>query len=298
MKSKKIRKVAILPAYNEEKTIAKVIIKTQKHVDEVIVVDDGSTDMTATIAEKLGAKVIRHDRNMGYGAALRTGLEYAAKLNPDVVITIDADDQHDPDDIPGLIGPILNEEADVVIGSRFLKGEAKSIPTYRKVGIKVITALTRKAAYKEVTDAQSGYRAYDGKIIGFILPSEVGMGASTEILLKAKDHDLRVREVPVDIRYDEGSSTQNPLYHGLDVVLSTVKHMSMKHPLIFYGCPGFLALIASMFFWIWTLRIFTTEGRIVTNIALMAIGATIVGLMLLTTAVILWTVISVIRERY
>jgi hypothetical protein len=130
------------------------------------------------------------------------------------------------------------------------------------------------------------------------MPTEQGMGASTEILLQAKDNELKIVEVPVEISYRvEKPSTQNPIVHGLDVVLSIVKQVSIRRPLLFYGLPGAAAMMIALFFWIWTIQIFTATRQIVTNIALIAVASTIVGLMLLTTAMILWVLVSVVREQ-
>jgi len=288
--------VACIPAYNEERTIARIVMLTQKHVDKVIVCDDGSTDMTGEIASRLGAEVIRHERNMGYGAALSTLFDRAREVNAHAMVILDADGQHNPDDIPKLLTPIVKGEADIVIGSRFI-GKAENIPKYRKAGIKAITGLAKTASYNNITDAQSGFRAYSRKAIESIRISETGMGASTEILIKAKDSDLKIIEVPIKINYDKDSSTQNPVSHGMDVILSTVKQMSIRRPLLFYGIPGFASLLVALFFWVWTIQIFAATRQIVTNIALIAIAATIVGLMLLTTAVILWVLVSIIREK-
>jgi glycosyltransferase involved in cell wall biosynthesis len=288
--------IACIPAYNEEKTIAKIVLKTKKYVDKVIVCDDGSTDMTAEIAEALGAKVIRHERNKGYGAALASLFMAAREENASAMIILDADLQHNPDDIPKLLSSIIKGEADIVIGSRFLDGKGK-LPKYRSLGIIGITKLINRVSYEDITDAQSGFRAYSKKAIYSITPSEQGMGASTEILLKAKNHALRIKEIPIEITYDvEKPSTQNPILHGLDVVLSTVKHLSIKRPLVFYGGPGMIALLVALFFWVWTLQIFASTRQVVTNITLIALGSTLVGLILLTTAVILWILISVVRE--
>jgi glycosyltransferase involved in cell wall biosynthesis len=288
--------IACIPAYNEEKTIAKVVLKTKKYVDKVIVCDDGSTDMTAEIAEAIGAKVIRHERNKGYGAALASLFKAAREENASAMIILDADLQHNPDDIPKILSSIIKGEADIVIGSRFLDGKGK-LPKYRSLGIKVITKLTKHVSYKDITDAQSGFRAYSREAIHSIIPSEQGMGASTEILLRAKEHGLRIKEIPIEIKYDvEKPSTQNPILHWLDVVLSTVKHLSIKRPLVFYGGPGLTALIVALFFWVWTLQIFASSRQVVTNITLIALGATLIGLMLLTTGVILWVLISVVRD--
>ena len=258
--------------------------------------DDGSTDLTGEIARRLGAEVIRHGRNMGYGAALSSLFKAARELDASAMVVLDADLQHSPSEIPRLLPPVVKGEADIVIGSRFL-GEEGGVPKYRGLGIRLITNFARGVSYREITDAQSGFRAYSRRAIYSITPSEQGMGASTEILLKAKEIGLRVVEAPVKISYDvEKPSTHNPLLHGLDVILSTVKHLSIRRPLVFYGVPGFAALLVALFFWLWTLQIFASTRQIVTNIALIALGATLVGLMLLTTAVILWVLISVVRE--
>jgi glycosyltransferase involved in cell wall biosynthesis len=288
--------IACIPAYNEEKTIAKVVLKAKKYVDKVIVCDDGSTDMTAEIAEAVGAKVIRHESNKGYGAALASLFKVARGENASAMIILDADLQHNPDDIPKLLSSIIKGEADIVIGSRFLNGK-EELPRYRSLGIKVITKLTKRVSYKDITDAQSGFRAYSKKAIYSITPSEIGMGASTEILIKAKENCLRIKEIPIEIKYDvDKPSTHNPILHGLDVVLSTVKQLSIKRPLVFYGLPGITTLLVALFFWIWTLQIFSFTRQVVTNIALIALGGTIIGLILLTTAIILWVLISVVRE--
>jgi len=290
--------VACIPALDEERTIAKVAIQAMKFVDKVVVVDDGSSDMTGEIAERLGAEVIRHERNMGYGASLASLFRRAREIGPDVMVTLDGDGQHRPDDIPNLVKPVFDGKADVVIGSRFLDEKSgNSIPGYRRKGIKLITDVTRAVSFDHITDAQSGYRAYSRKALGLIDPTEYGMGASTEILLLAKEHGLSVVEVPAEIDYDGDSNSSNPLTHGVGVILSMVKHISMKRPLLFYGVPGFLALVIAAMFWVWTLQVFAATRQVITNVALIAIGATIVGLMLLTTGIILWVLVSAIREK-
>lgn len=268
-----------------------------RHVDKVIVCDDGSTDMTGEIAERLGAEVVKHKRNLGYGAALTTLFERAREEKADIMITIDADGQHNPDDIPNLIEPIISGESDVTIGSRFIGKNEDKVPLYRKIGIGIITKMTNAMAHGEITDAQSGLRAYNRKAMELIKPCEMGMGASTEIIMKANSNGLRIGEVPTKIIYDEDSSTHNPLSHGIDVVLSTVKHLSIKHPLTFYGIPGIMCLTVAFAFWVWTLQIFAITRQVITNIALIAIGTTIVGLMLLITALQLWVLVSVVKEK-
>ena len=130
-----------IPAYNEEKNIGAIVLKLKKFFDIVIVCDDGSTDLTAEIAEKIGAKVVKHEKNQGYGAAIKTIFSYAGKMKVDGLVTFDADGQHRIEDIEKVLEPIKNNMADVVIGSRFLNNN-QNIPKYRKVGIKTITELT------------------------------------------------------------------------------------------------------------------------------------------------------------
>ncbi|MEM1998064.1 MAG: glycosyltransferase family 2 protein [Candidatus Bathyarchaeia archaeon] len=297
MTSKRTFVVACIPAFNEEKTVAKIVILAQKHVNKVIVCDDGSSDLTDEIAERLGAEVIRHNRNMGYGAALISLFNRARELGADIMVTLDADGQHNPDDIPKLVKPIVNGEADIVIGSRFLGGSTEEAPKSRVLGIKIITKLANAISYEELTDAQSGFRAYGRRAIELIRPKEQGMGVSMEILLKAKENGLKIKEVPINVNYKvEKPSTHNPIYHGLDVILSTIKYLSIRHPLLFYGVPGVIMLLTAIGFWIWTIQIFSVTRQVITNIVLIAIGATIVGLIIMTTAVILWVLASLIRE--
>jgi GTP:adenosylcobinamide-phosphate guanylyltransferase len=288
--------IACIPAYNEEKTIAKVVLKAKKYVDKVIVCDDGSTDMTAEIAEAVGAKVIRHERNKGYGAALASLFKAAREENASAMIILDADLQHNPDDIPKLLSSIIKGEADIVIGSRFLNGKGQ-LPKYRSLGIKVITELTKRVSYKDITDAQSGFRAYSREAIHSITPSEQGMGASTEILLKAKEHGLRIKEIPIDIKYDaERPSTQNPLLHGLDVMLTTLKQLSIRHPLLFYGIPGLILLLISMISALIMIHLFNTTRYFSLPLALVTTVFGIAGILFCSTALIIWILVSLILE--
>ena len=237
--------IACIPAYNEEKTIAKIVLLAQKHVDTVVVVDDGSEDLTGEIAKRLGAYVVRHDTRKGYGAAIQTCFKTARDLNADIMVTLDADGQHDPEEIPKLIKPILDNEADIVIGSRFLNTKSiNEIPLYRRLGIKTITYLTRKATgNRKLSDAQSGFRAYSRKAIEELEIEETGMSVSTEILLKAAEKKLNIVEAPIFCRYKGiKTSTHHPVQHGLNIIASILNFIAIKHPLLFLGAPGILSL--------------------------------------------------------
>ena len=285
-----------IPAFNEEKNIGKVIISLKKIVNDIIVCDDGSTDLTKEIAEGLGAKVISHKKNMGYGEAIKSIFNEAKKNETDILVTFDADGQHRSEDIKSLTKPIIDQQAEIVIGSRFLKNET-NMPNYRKVGVKVLTKVTNMSIKENLTDSQSGLRAYQKKVLQNISLTDSGMGISTEILIKSHQKEFRIVEVPIQILYGENTSTHNPISHGTSVLLSTIKYTSIQHPLKFYGMPAIIFLFVGLSFSLWTLQIYAEETRIVTNIALVGIGTIILGAILLISAILLYSLVSVVREN-
>ena len=289
------RIIACIPAYGEENTIAKIILKTKKYVDEVIVCDDGSQDMTAEIAEALGATVIRHERNMGYGAALRTLFLEARKRTPDVMVTLDADDQHDPDEITRLAKVILEHEADVVIGSRYLG--RSNIPRWRSFGVKLITWLTRKTTkLPGLTDAQSGFRAYSKKAIQLITPEDSDMGASIDILHQAKKHQLKIVEVPITINYHNKSSTQNPVKHAAKVITRIIQLVVEEKPLKYLGTPGLTLILMGTFSGTQLILLFNKTRYFSIPLAIITLGTLLTGLLLIITAIILH-MLNTILER-
>ena len=285
-----------IPAFNEEKNIGAILIKLKNISKDIIVCDDGSNDLTAEIAKELGANVISHKRNLGYGAGIRTIFLKAKEINADILITFDADGQHRIEDISTILKPMMNNEADIIIGSRFLDKNNK-IPKYRKIGIKAITSITNSSMGEKLSDSQSGFRAYNKKILENITPSESGMGVSTEILIKASKNKFRIKEVPIIVSYEGETSTHNPVSHGASVVLSTIKFTSIEHPLKFYGISGMSFLGIGLFFLFWTLQLFAESGKIITNVSLIGIGGIVIGIVLLVTATILYSIINVVREK-
>ena len=284
--------VAAIPAFNEESTIAKLVLETRKHVDVVLVCDDGSDDMTSVIAERLGADVVRHNKNMGYGAAIKTLFTVARELNADILVTLDGDGQHDPREIPRLVEPILENKADIVLGSRFVGDEKSGAPRYRRWEIKMISKLTGVASNHNFNDAQCGFRVYGRKALAGLSLVENGMGASVEILMKAKKNCLTVVEVPVDVKYKEleRSSTQNPLEHGASILMSIIRLIVEEKPLMLLGLPGMIFLFGGTIFVIWMLKIFAEEQRIVTNIALASMTFVLLGMFTLFTAITLYAI--------
>ena len=289
-----VRVAVLIPALNEEATIGKVIVKSLDQGYRVIVCDDGSIDMTSKIASGLGADVIHHERNLGYGASISSLFMRALASDAEIFVTLDADDQHDPADIPVLISPITKGAADIVVGSRFLESE-NSVPGYRSVGIKVITHVSNRITKGHLTDAQSGFRAYSRRALELVIPADLGMGASTEILMKAGQAGLKLAEVPIAVSYPRGSS-QNPVYHGLEVLLSSVKHLSILHPLVVYGIPGFALMLYGLYLGSTALHIYEEIHKVIVGSTLIAMGSILVGLILTITALILWIMITLMRD--
>jgi glycosyltransferase involved in cell wall biosynthesis len=288
--------VACIPAYNEEDHIGGVILRTKKYVDQIIVCDDGSKDGTAEIAEALGAYVIRHPTNMGYGAGLLCLFSEALKIKADYIVTLDSDGQHDPSEIPLLLGEIRKSDVDIVIGSRFIDGAETEAPGWRNFGIKMINAFSHSSSIV-TSDSQSGFRVYTGKALSALALTEDGMGISTEILLKAGQQGLKVSEVPIHVSYVGDTSQHNPIRHGIDVMLSSLKHISINHPLTFYGLPGIFIFFISLIFWIYAISEFTLREYVSINAVLLGLGTTMIGLTLVITAMIIWTISSLIKEQ-
>ena len=286
-----------IPAFNEEKNIATIITKLSDITDAIIVCNDGSSDLTSDIAEKMGAFVINHEKNLGYGAAIRSIFLKAKELDGDILVTFDADGQHRIEDIENVTKPIIDQEADLVIGSRFLDESEKEVPQYRKVGIKVITKITNASIKKQLTDSQSGFRAYSKKVIAELNPSELGMGISTEILIKASSKKFRITEVPIKILYAGDTSTHNPVSHGSSVIFSTIKYTSIEHPLKFYGIPSMILFVIGMSFTYLSAEYYAEIGRLNTNLTIIAAGTILIAVVLLITSILLYSLVSVVREK-
>ena len=284
-----------IPAYNEEKNIASIITKLKKITDSIIVCDDGSSDMTSEISKNLGAVVISHKKNMGYGVAINSIFQKSKEMKSDLLVTFDADGQHRVEDIEKVVEPIKNNQADLVIGSRFLDKKS-DIPNYRKIGIKVITQVTNASIKKKLTDSQSGFRAYNQRVLSQISLSDIGMGISTEILIKSSSKGLRIMEVPITILYHGDTSTHNPVSHGTSVLISTIKFTSIEHPLKFYGMPAIIFLIIGSAFTYSAIQFYAEIGRLNTNLTLIAASTILIGIVLIITAILLYSLVNVVRE--
>ncbi|NRA04606.1 MAG: glycosyltransferase family 2 protein [Nitrosopumilus sp.] len=291
----------IIPVYNSKKflndSINSILNQTYKNL-EIIVVNDGSVDNSVKILEYFSDNItIISQKNQGYGAAISTLFEYARKNNAKIMITIDGDGQHNPEQIPLLIDAITAHSVDVAIGSRFLDDSTKA-SGYRKTGIKIITSASNYGTNFKVTDSQSGFRAYSKDAIDAIHPTEQGMSVSTEILLKISNKGLSLAEVPITISYDGDTSEQNSISHGMSVLANTIKYVSIKHPLKFYGITGIIFVLAGLVTSGIFLDAYLNQQVVFFGSLLASVLLFLLGAILCVTAIILFSMANLIRDRY
>ena len=217
-----MKTIVIIPAFNEQAAIGEIVKKSLQYADDVLVVDDGSSDNTSEIAVQAGASLLKHPTNFGKGVSLRDA--FGRIDGYDIVVTIDGDGQHNPDEMPKLIKLIAEDKADFVNGSRYLNGFEENTPAYRRVGQRVLDIATNITAGTSVTDSQSGFRAFKGETISCYKFRDPGFGIESEMIVDAAENNLRILEVPITVKYDvENSSTKGPVTHGVGVLLKIVK---------------------------------------------------------------------------
>jgi len=270
-----VRVLAGIAAYNEARYVGSIVLQARQYVDEVIVIDDGSTDNTAKVAELAGATVIRHAENRGKGAAIQGILAEAKKRNPNVLVLLDADSQHDPNEIPALIKPI-SEGFDLVIGSR--EAQKDKTPKYRRIGQKVIFRSSRLASKTNISDSESGFRALSSKAINELDLKENGFAIESEMITRAADKNLKITEVPISNIYTKDGSTLNPIRHGIDVLSRIIAMISQRRPLFFFGLAGGILLVVGLIIGIRVLDIAATTGDL-------AIGSTILTTLLIIAGI-------------
>jgi len=236
--------IAVVPAYDEGRRIGSVVLQVKPYVDQVLVVDDGSHDDTAQIAQAAGALVIRHERNRGKGCALNTGLMRARTLGATAVVLIDGDGQHRAEEIPNVLAPILRYEADVVVGSRYLHPH-EQVPRHRVLGHKALTWLTNIVSGVHLSDSQNGFRALSARALDVLRFSSHGFSVESEMQFLIREHKLRVTEAPVTTLYPERPK-RSVVSHGLQVLDGLVRVTNQYRPLLSYGLPGLVAFMVGL----------------------------------------------------
>lgn len=287
--------LAAIPAYNEESSIGDVVQGAQKHVDEVVVIDDGSTDDTVRIAEEAGATVIEHESNKGYGGALKTAFTEAARCHADHLAILDGDGQHDSSDIKTLVDAQQESEAEIVIGSRSVAGSETDMPLYRRFGFGVVNLLTNLSmgvvrSRSRVADTQSGFRVYDRVAVSTLADEDIGnnMSASTDILHHAHKHGYAIQEVPTSISYDvDDASSHHPITHGVQLIGNLIRTIERERPLLLLGLPGFAATALGIAFAYWTFSNYLNTGSFPVSLAIIAGLFGLLGAFTSFTAIIL-----------
>ena len=289
--------VVAIPAYNAEESIGAVVESALPYAEEVIVVDDGSRDATADRAREAGATVVVHERNKGYGGALKTIFREGAERDAAHLVVIDADGQHDPADIPALVGTQKREETDIVIGSRYVGERDTRIPFVRSFGLAVINNLTNASMGKLrpsgfIRDTQSGYRAYSRFATKSLAADPTignNMGASTDILYHAHRNRLSVAEVGTTISYDvENASSQGSLSHGLDLLRNIFWTVEYGRPLLILGTPGAATTLFGVAATIWLLTQYVETGVLAGSQLGVAIVFALGGLLVCVTALMMY----------
>ncbi len=282
--------VACLPAYNEEKKISDIVTETMKYVDSVIVCDDGSNDRTLKMAQKAGAYVVRHDQNLGKGAALKTMFKIAKQMDADITVTMDSDGQLLPEEIPILVNSLIKNKSDIVTGNRF--NDNKEMPKYRKFGNKVLDKVTNMAMELQCKDTQSGFRAYSKKAINMIEFSTNGFGVDSEILINAASKGLKISEEPITVIYNTNgkTSTKDPISHSTSVLTNLVELIAIKKPLKFLGIPGIIFIILGVSFSIIVIGVFNDTRYFSLPFTLLSLGSFTIGLLLMLMSTVLYSI--------
>lgn len=286
------KRVAGIPAYNKEQTIGSLIHAVEGYVDEIIVVDDGSTDRTSAVARRTTATVIRHEKNLGKAAAVQVLINEALKLNADVLVLLDADFQHDPDEIPRLIEPVLESGYDLVLGSRKLQGSKKrgKAPFYRPWGQFVLRLGSRLLAKQRFSDPECGFRALSRRAMEAMRFEKSGFFVESEMIYVAVQKGLKVTEVPItEIYLEGGGSTLNPFRHGFGNLGNVIVYISEKRPLLFFGLSGALLAFIGAVMGVRVLYIayFSERGGVALGSALVSVLFLVIGVFIILTGLIL-----------
>jgi glycosyltransferase involved in cell wall biosynthesis len=292
-RKRKKKIIAAIPCLNEGQCIGSVVLQTNKFVDSTVVIDDGSVDATAEVATAAGATVHQHGENLGYGAAIRSALMKGRQLKADILVILDGDGQHDPNEIPNLIKPLLEGKADVVVGSRFL-GERTKSPLYRRIGQRILTVATNVGSGQAVSDSQSGFRAYSLKALKELNLTESGMSASSEMQFAIRKSGLKLVEVPINVSYTV-KAKRNPIGHGLSVLSRLLVLISLRQPLLLFGVPGVVLMASGLALGIRVLTRYSETSELAVGNALGMILLFLAGLLAVFSALMLQAMKELMR---
>lgn len=286
--------VALIPAFNEERFIGSLVLAVQSYVDHVVVVDDGSSDRTVEIARKAGATVVQHQINQGKAAAVNTGFGHIRRLRPGVLVMLDGDGQHCADDIPQMLAPVRANEADVVVGSRFMSVKS-DIPAYRKVGQHGLTLVTNLASGVSISDSQSGFRAFSSRALEQLSFSQGGFSIESEMQFLVREHQLRVLEVPIKVIYAEPAK-RNPVSHGMQVLNGILRLVGQIRPLLFFGLSGVITLLLGLGLGLHIVDIYARTQTLAIGYGLLTVMLCVIGMLLVFVGLVLHSTRGMLLE--
>lgn len=283
--------IALVAAYNESRFIGSVVISALRHAARVVVVDDGSKDDTANIARQAGADVIEMEQNSGKGSAIQHGLDVILGLaDVRAIVLLDGDGQHDPYEIPSVVGPILEGDADLVVGSRFL--DVKSdIPGWRQIGQHGLTLFTNMASGTPLTDSQSGFRALSPDAARQLKFQTSDFSMESEMQFAIHDLKLTAAEVPISCVYEEPSK-RNPVTHGIEVMLGIVRLVAHVRPLFFGTICAIGLWLTGAGLSIDVIMAFNQGGSLPLTSSLVSVGLIVIG----STAFICGIMLQSVRD--
>jgi glycosyltransferase involved in cell wall biosynthesis len=283
-----------IPCYNEEVAVGSLVVRAAQYADRVVVLDDGSTDKTTEVARLAGADVLVHNANCGKGVALRDLFTYATQCGVDILVILDGDGQHNPDDIPKLVQPLMLDEADIVNGSRYLNGDHRETPRYRRFGQVVLDKFTRLGLGSDVnvTDTQSGFRAFSMKAARVFTFGTDQLAIDSLMLMDAAKGQLRIKEVDINVRYDVGRSSTHPVAHGMQVLVGVLRNIEFKKPLLAFTVPGLIFLGIGVALAVYAVQGFYEWGRVPNGPAILMLLVIIVGTFMTLTGIILHSMAS------
>ena len=290
------RCLVAIPAYNERHAVTTVVAQAKAYADSVLVIDDGSEDDTAARAQDAGAEVVQHEYNKGYGGALKTAFREANRRETDHLVVLDGDGQHDPADVPRLVDHQRTENAEIVIGSRFVGGVENTIPLYRRFGLWLINFMTNLSmgnvrSAMRVRDTQCGFRAYNRRAIRSLAADDtIGdhMGASTDVLYHARRQRFRIDEIGTSVDYDvENASSHNPFSHGLVLISNILRTIERDRPIASLGVPGFVSALIGLGFGYWAVFRYVQVETFPVGLSMLSSFFMLIGVFACFTAIML-----------
>src|SRR6266851_6290485 len=288
--------VVAIPAYNEDRFIGSLVLKLRAHDRRILVIDDGSSDATADLAEAAGATVVRHEHNQGKMAAVQTAFEQARRMAADALVLLDGDSQHDPADVDGLVEPILSGDADMVVGSRFA-GVRSAIPRWRVAGQHALTMATNVGSGLRLSDTESGFRAFSRRALEEMRFTGSGFAIEPATQFQAKARGWKVVEVPIHVHYEEPMK-RNPVWHGFGQLDAILRLIAEHRPLLFFGVPGLLLLVAGLVLGLQVVFIYDATQQLAIGYSLITVLLVIVGIIATFVGIMLHAIRGLVREAF